>query len=105
MTLYLQRHGHDVAFCTVDRIMLELAMNGLARGRKLRATIPAKDGVRTGDKLNRDFTATAPNRVWVADLTYVSIWTEWAYVACVFDAYSGGFNWLSQHIAVCCGPR
>ncbi|MGW4126019.1 DDE-type integrase/transposase/recombinase [Nocardia sp. NPDC004711] len=63
-------------------------MNGIVRGRKLRTTIPAKDGIRAGDKLNRDFTAIAPNRVWVADFTYVSAWTGWAYVAFVFDTYS-----------------
>ncbi|MGX1810884.1 IS3 family transposase [Nocardia sp. NPDC055321] len=88
MTRYLRRCGHDVAFCTVDRIMRELGMNGVVRGRKLRTTIAAKDGVRAGDKLNRDFTAAAPNLVWVADFTYVSTWTGWAYVAFVFDAYS-----------------
>ncbi|WP_460701235.1 IS3 family transposase, partial [Nocardia thraciensis] len=88
MTRYLRRQGHEVAFCTVDRIMRELGMNGAVRGRKLRTTIPAKDGVRAGDKLNRDFTADAPNLVWVADFTYVSTWTGWAYVAFVFDAYS-----------------
>ncbi|WP_342216995.1 IS3 family transposase [Nocardia brasiliensis] len=88
MTRYLRRKGHEVAFCTVDRIMCELGMNGIVRGRKLRTTIAAKDGVRAGDKLNRDFTAAAPNRVWVADFTYVSTWTGWAYVAFVFDAYS-----------------
>lgn len=63
-------------------------MNGVVRGRKLRTTIPAKDGVRAGDMLNRDFTAAAPNLVWVADFTYVSTWAGWAYVAFVFDAYS-----------------
>lgn len=88
MTRYLRRRGHDVAFCTVDRIMRELGMNGIVRGRKLRTTIPAKGGVRAGDRLNRDFTAAAPDRVWVADFTYVSTWSGWAYVAFVFDAYS-----------------
>ncbi|MGY2011675.1 IS3 family transposase [Nocardia gipuzkoensis] len=75
MTRYLRRHGHDVAFCTVDRLMRELGMNRAVRGRKQRTTIPVKDGVRTADNLNRDFTATEPNLVWVADFTYVSTWT------------------------------
>ncbi|MGW0057421.1 IS3 family transposase [Nocardia nova] len=87
MTRYLRR-GQSVAFCTVDRLMRELGMNGVVRGRKHRTTIPGKDGVRAGDRLNRDFTAAAPNLVWVADFTYVSTWTGWAYVAFVFDAYS-----------------
>nr|WP_281182373.1 IS3 family transposase [Nocardia miyunensis] len=89
MTRYLRRQGYGVAFCTVDRIMRELGMNGVVRGRKQRTTIAGKDGVRAADKLNRDFTAEAPNRVWVADFTYVSTWTGWAYrMAFVFDAYS-----------------
>jgi putative transposase len=88
MTRWLRRQGHDVAFCTVDRIMRELGLHGVVRGRKHRTTIRAKDGVRAGDQLNRDFTADAPNRAWVADFTYVSTWTGWAYVAFVFDVYS-----------------
>ncbi|MEV0769491.1 IS3 family transposase [Nocardia salmonicida] len=88
MTRYLRRCGHRVAFCTVDRIMRDLGMNGAVRGRRHRTTIADKDGIRAGDKLNRDFTATASNLVWVADFTYVSTWTGWAYVAFVFDAYS-----------------
>jgi putative transposase len=88
MTRYLRRGGHRVAFCTVDRIMRELGLNGLVRGRCHRTTIPAKDGIRAGDRLNRDFTADAPNQTWVADFTYVSTWTGWAYVAFVFDVYS-----------------
>jgi putative transposase len=88
MTRWLRCQGHDVAFCTVDRIMRELGMNGAVRGRRPRTTTPAKDGVRAGDRLNRDFTADAPNLVWVADFTYVSTWTGWSYVAFVFDVYS-----------------
>jgi putative transposase len=88
MTRYLRRQGHTLAFCTVDRIMRELGMNGAVRGQRHRTTIPGKDGVRAGDKLNRNFTADAPNRMWVADFSYVSTWSGWAYVAFVFDAYS-----------------
>jgi transposase InsO family protein len=72
MTRYLRRRGHDVAFCTVDRLMREPGLNGVVRGRRQRTTIPAKDGVRAADRLDRDFTATAPNLVWVADFTYRS---------------------------------
>ncbi|MEV0764461.1 DDE-type integrase/transposase/recombinase [Nocardia sp. NPDC050435] len=87
MTRYLRRPGHRVAFGTVDRIMRELGMNGVVRGCRHRATIPEKGGICAGDKLNRDFSATAPNLVWV-DFTYFSAWTGWAYVAFIFDAYS-----------------
>ncbi len=88
MTHYLRRQGHQVAFCTVDRVMRTMGLHGLVRGRRLRTTIRAKDGVRAGDRLNRDFTAQAPNLAWVADFTYVSTWTGWGYVAFVFDVYS-----------------
>ena len=70
MTAYLRRNGFpDVAACTVDRCMRILGVKGVRRGKKIRTTIPAKDGRRTADLLDRDFTAPAPNRVWVADFS------------------------------------
>lgn len=69
MTALLRRQGLSVAHCTVDRLMGELAMFGISRGKTPRTTVPGKDGVRAGDLLNRDFTACAPNRVWIADFT------------------------------------
>src|SRR4051794_6650427 len=70
MTRHLRRAGHEVAFCTVDRLMRGLGMNGVRRGKGVRTTIAAKDGRRAGDLLDRDFTAPAPNTRWVADFTY-----------------------------------
>ena len=54
----------------------------------MRTTVPAKDGCRAGDLLNRDFTAAAPNTKWVADFTYVRTWAGFVYVAFVLDCYS-----------------
>jgi putative transposase len=88
MTHWLRRQGHQVAFCTVDRLMGELGMNGVRRGKRLRTTIPAADGHRAGDLLDRDFTAPAPNRRWVADFTYCRTWAGFAYVAFVVDVYA-----------------
>ncbi len=88
MTRWLRRQGHEVAFCTVDRVMRELGLSGVTRGRLPRTTIRAKDGVRAGDRLDRDFSTDAPNLAWVADFTYVPTQTGWAYVAFVFDVYS-----------------
>ncbi|WP_155984673.1 hypothetical protein [Saccharomonospora piscinae] len=68
MIWYLRRQGHDVAFCTVDRIMRERDSMASCGARKQRTTIPAKDGIRTGDKLGPDFTACAPDHVWGAGL-------------------------------------
>jgi transposase InsO family protein len=64
MTHLLRRRGLNVAFCTVDRLMRDLGMSGVQRGKRPRTTIPAKDGQRAGDLLDRDFTAPGPNRVW-----------------------------------------
>ncbi|WP_276143848.1 IS3 family transposase [Sciscionella marina] len=88
MTRYPRRQGHHVAFCAVDRLMRELGMGGVVRGRKQRTMIPGKAGVRAGDQLNRDFTAEAPNQARVADFTHISTWPGWAYLAFVFDVYS-----------------
>jgi transposase InsO family protein len=88
MTHWLRRQGHAVAFCTTDRLMRDLGMNGVRRGRQLRTTIPAKDGKRAGDLLDRDFTAPAPNQRWVADFTYCRTWAGFVYVAFVVDVYA-----------------
>jgi transposase InsO family protein len=88
MTHHLRRQGLDVAFCTTDRLMRELGMNGIRRGKRVRTTVPARDGNRAGDLLDRDFTATAPNRVWVADFTYVRSWAGFVYVAFIIDVFA-----------------
>lgn len=68
--------------------MTALRHNGIRRSRKHRTTIPGKDGRRAGDLLNRDFTAAAPNRVWVTDFTYCRTWAGFTYVAFVVDCFS-----------------
>ena len=72
----------------VDRAMRTLGLEGVRRVKKLRTTIPGPDGRRAGDLLNRDFTATAPNRVWVTDFTYVRTWAGFVYVAFVVDVFA-----------------
>jgi putative transposase len=88
MTALLRRRGLQVAHCTVDRLMGELGMQGVRRGKRPRTTIPGADGRRAGDLLDRDFTAPAPNRVWIADFTYVRTWAAMVYVAFVVDVYA-----------------
>jgi transposase InsO family protein len=88
MTAFLRRQGLAVASCTVDRLMRDLGLSGVRRGRRVRTTIPGKDGQRAGDLLNRAFTAPAPNRVWIADFTYVRAWTGFVYVAFVVDVFA-----------------
>jgi transposase InsO family protein len=88
MTHFLRRQGLEVAFCTVDRLMRDLGINGVRRGKTVRTTIPARDGHRAGDLLNRDFTAAAPNTRWVADFTYCRTWSGFVYVAFVVDVFA-----------------
>ena len=76
MTAFLRRQGHQVAACTVDRLMGDEGLSGVVRGRKHRTTIPGgKDSRRAPDLLDRDFTAVMPNRKWVTDFTYCRTWS------------------------------
>jgi transposase InsO family protein len=88
MTHHLRRKGLPVAFCTVDRLMRDLGLSGVRRGKAVKTTVPGKDGRRAGDLVNRDFTATAPNRRWVADFTYCRTWAGFVYVAFIVDVFS-----------------
>jgi putative transposase len=85
----LQREGVQVARCTVERLMGELGLQGVVRGKAKRTTTPAEPaGPRPADLVERRFTAPAPNRLWVADLTYIRTWSGFVYAALVIDAYS-----------------
>ena len=84
----LQREGFGVARCTVERLMSHLGIAGAVRGRKYRTTIPDELAARPVDLVQRDFTATRPNQLWVADLTYVSTHAGFVYAAFVIDAFS-----------------
>jgi putative transposase len=84
----LHREGIAVGRDRVARLMRQLGIRGVVRGAKRRTTTPAEPDQRPADLVNRDFTAPAPNRLWVADLTYVATWAGFAYVAFVIDAFS-----------------
>jgi putative transposase len=84
----LRRKGITVARCTVERLMRELGISGATRGKARRTTVPAKDGIRAGDLVNRRFAAQRPNALWVADFTYVPTWSGTVYVAFVIDVFS-----------------
>ena len=89
MTAYLRRSAMPEASAgSVDRAMRTLGLVGVRRDKTTRTTIPAKDGIRAGDLLNRDFTAPAPNRVWVTDFTYVRTWAGFCYVAFIVDVFA-----------------
>ncbi|MGW1998607.1 IS3 family transposase [Embleya sp. NPDC001921] len=84
----LARKGHPVARCTVERLMRELGVEGVIRGRRRRTTVAEPAAPRPPDLVDRVFAADGPDRLWVADLTYVRTWSGWAYVAFVLDVYS-----------------
>ena len=88
MWIRLRGKGHDVARCTVERLMREHGWEGARSGRKHRTTIPDPMHVRYPDLVDRDFNPLAPNRLWVADFTYVPTWTGMVYVAFVIDAFA-----------------
>jgi putative transposase len=87
--LQLRREGIEVARCTVERLMRDLGIAGAsARRKKPRTTIPGPAAERPSDLLERDFTAEAPGRRWVADITYVSTFRGFVYTAFVTDLFS-----------------
>ena len=84
----LLREGIAVARCTVERLMRRLGLRGVVRGRSYRTTISDEALERPLDRVNRQFTATRPNQLWVADITLVSTWSGFAYVAFVVDVFA-----------------
>ncbi|HEV7790789.1 MAG TPA: IS3 family transposase [Pseudonocardia sp.] len=84
----LHRDGTPVARCTVERLMRAHGLTGATRGKTRRTTVPAPAASRPADLVQRRFRAAAPNRLWVADLTYVPTWSGFVYVAFVTDLYS-----------------
>jgi putative transposase len=86
--LQLNREGIPVARCTVERLMRGLGLHGVRRGQRVVTTRPDPAATRPADLVNRRFRPTAPNRLWVADYTYVSTWSGMVYVAFVIDAYA-----------------
>ena len=88
MTALVRRGMPGASRGSVDRAMRTLALSGIRRAKGVRTTIPAKDGRRAGDLLDRDFTAPAPNKVWVSDFTYCRTWAGFVYVAFIVDVFA-----------------
>ena len=85
----LNREDVSVAHCTVRRLMKAEGLSGARRGRQFKlTTISDENQHRPSDLVDRQFVAAAPNRLWVADLTYVKTHTGWVYVAFIIDVFS-----------------
>ena len=81
----MNREGFDIARCTVERLMRDLGLQGVIRGKPVRTTVSDKAAPCPLDQVNRQFHAPAPNMLWVSDFTYVATWTGFVYVAFVID--------------------
>jgi len=85
----LRREGHEVARCTVERLMRAMGLRGVVRGRTWITTTEAADGTaQVPDLVDRTFSATQPNQLWVSDFTYVATWRGFVFVAFVIDVFS-----------------
>jgi transposase InsO family protein len=84
----LLREGIEVARCTVERLMVDLKLQGVRRGKARKTTTSEQAAPRPADLVERNFSATRPNALWVADLTYVATWSGFCYVAFIIDAFS-----------------
>ncbi|GAA4491435.1 hypothetical protein GCM10023094_55810 [Rhodococcus olei] len=84
----LNRQGIRVARCTVERLMRTAGLRGIARSKNPRTTIAAVSTDRPADLVNRGFTASAPDQLWVADITYVRTFAGWTYAAFLIDVFS-----------------
>jgi len=84
----MKRECISVARCTVGRLMTQLGLRGVVRGKRVRTTIPDVTAPRPLDRVNRQFKAARPNQLWVSDFTYVSTWQGWLYVAFVIDVFA-----------------
>jgi transposase InsO family protein len=85
----MNRENFEIARCTVERLMRKLGLKGVTRGHKKHWTTIADDSLdRPADLVNRQFVATRPNQLWVADITFVATWSGFVYVAFVIDVFA-----------------
>jgi hypothetical protein len=84
----LNREGVEVPRCTVARLMRDLGLRGIIRGRRAKTTVPDEALDRPMDLVNREFQASRPNALWVADLTHVATWRGFVYVAFIIDVFA-----------------
>ena len=82
------RDGTRVARCTVARLMRQMGLKGVVRGKAVKTTVSDKGAPCPLDRVNRQFRAPAPNMLWLSDFTYVSTWQGFAYVAFIIDAFA-----------------
>ena len=95
MWLWLRGKGHDVARCTVERLMREMGISGVTRARVPRTTIADEKAERPKDLVDRQFVANRPNELWCADFTCVASWEGMVYVPFIFGSSDPSVGVLS----------
>jgi putative transposase len=84
----LHRDGIKVGRCRVERLIRELGIQGVVRGKPKRTTIAEEAAEHAADLVERRFSADRPDQLWVADLTYIRTWVGFVYAAFVIDVFS-----------------
>lgn len=84
----MKREQFDIARCTVERLMRDIGIEGVRRGKKVKTTYGQPADQCPLDKVNRQFRASMPNELWVSDFTFVSTWRVFVYVAFVIDTFA-----------------
>jgi putative transposase len=96
--LQLNREDIEIARCTVERLMRDMGLSGVIRGKKFKTTTAGDEAPRPADLVKRNFTASRPNELWIADLSYVSTWRGFAYVAFIIDVFARMIvGWCVSH--------
>lgn len=88
MWIALRRADIEIGRCRVERLMADMGIRGVQRGKKRYTTVADPDATRPPDLVKRLFVAARPNQLWLADITYCSTWEGWLYVSFICDAYS-----------------
>ncbi|MET4186906.1 transposase InsO family protein [Bradyrhizobium sp. JR7.2] len=98
----LEREGFDVARCMVSRLMRDMGLQGVIRGKPVKTTISDKASPCPLDHVNRQFKAPRPNVLWLSDFTYVATWTSFVYAAFVIVAYARRIvGWRGLALGAC----
>ncbi|MBT8796830.1 IS3 family transposase [Microbacterium flavum] len=84
----MRRQGWDIGRDQTERLMRLAGVRGVRKSKRVFTTRSDKTGALPSDLVNRRFTAPAPRRLWVCDVTYVATWSGFAFVAFVTDVYS-----------------
>lgn len=82
------REGYELARCAIVRLIADMGIRGVQRGKKRFTTVVDETAVRPADLVKRRFVADRPNELWLADITYCSTCEGWLYVSFIMDVYS-----------------